>query len=74
MVAIIRHGMAIHRPLLQLVEAALRKHDIAPSVFGRRAVNDPHFVFSLRCGREPRPATERRVRAYLQQMEVSRGS
>ena len=34
--------------------------------FGREAVKDPRFVFDLRKGREPRPLTEARVRAYLE--------
>lgn len=34
--------------------------------FGREAVRDPRFVFDLRRGREPRPGTIERVRAFLE--------
>lgn len=34
--------------------------------FGREAVSDPRFVFDLRRGREPRPQTIERVRAFLE--------
>jgi len=35
-------------------------------VFGREVVGDPRFVFDLRNGRDPRPQTVAKVRAYLQ--------
>ena len=39
---------------------------IPPTRFGRDVVGDPRFVFDLRKGREPRPQTVARVRAYLE--------
>lgn len=30
-------------------------------------MGDPRFVFDLRAGRDPRPATVRRVLAYLEE-------
>jgi len=42
---------------------------MAPTRFGRNAVRDPRFVFDLRRGREPRPPTERRLIAYLDEQE-----
>jgi len=45
----------------------LRHNDTAPTRFGRDVVGDPRFVFDLRNGRDPRPATVARVRAYLQE-------
>lgn len=52
--------------LLRDVEKFLRQTDIAPTRFGRDVVRDPRFVFDLRNGRDPRPATIARVRAYLE--------
>ena len=52
--------------LLRDVEKFLRRSETAPTRFGRDAVGDPRFVFDLRNGRDPRPRTEERVRAYIQ--------
>lgn len=52
--------------LLREVEKFLRRNDTAPTRFGRDVVGDPRFVFDLRNGRDPRPATVARVRAYLE--------
>ena len=51
--------------LLRDVEKYLRKYDTPPTRFGRQAMGDPRFVFDLRNGRDPRPETVARVRAYL---------
>jgi len=51
--------------LLTTVERHLRRVAVAPSRFGREAAGDPRFVFDLRRGREPRPSTEARVRAFI---------
>jgi len=52
--------------LLREVEKFLNRSQTAPTRFGREVVGDPRFVFDLRNGREPRAATVRRVRAYLE--------
>ena len=52
--------------LLSLIERHLRNSGTAPTRFGRDAVRDPRFVLDLRNGREPRPATQQRVSAYIQ--------
>lgn len=52
--------------LLREVERFLRQSELAPTRFGREAVGDPRFVFDLRNGRDPRPQTVARVRAYLE--------
>jgi hypothetical protein len=52
--------------LLREVEKYLRYRRVPPTRFGRDAVGDPRFVFDLRNGREPRPQTVARVRAYLE--------
>ncbi|WP_366810008.1 hypothetical protein [Sphingomonas sp.] len=38
---------------------------MAPTKFGRLAVNDPRFVLDLRMGREPRAATAARVLGFI---------
>lgn len=52
--------------LLREVEKFLRLNDLPPTKFGREAMGDPRFVFDLRNGRDPRPRTVARVRAYLE--------
>ena len=52
--------------LLREVEKFLRQTDVTPTRFGRDALRDPRFVFDLRNGRDPRPRTVARVRAYLE--------
>jgi hypothetical protein len=52
--------------LLREVEKFLRHTDVAPTRFGRDVLGDPRFVFDLRNGRDPRPSTIARVRAYLE--------
>lgn len=52
--------------LLREIEKFIRSQDIPPTRFGRDAVGDPRFVFDLRRGREPRPATVERVREFLE--------
>jgi hypothetical protein len=52
--------------LLREVEKFLRRNGTAPTRFGRNVVGDPRFVFDLRNGRDPRPTTIERVRAYME--------
>ena len=51
--------------LLLTVERHLRRQAVTPSRFGRDVAGDPRFVFDLRRGREPRPATQARVLAFI---------
>ncbi len=55
--------------LLREIEKFLRHRDVPPTRFGRDALRDPRFVFDLRRGREPRPTTAARVRAYLEDLQ-----
>lgn len=55
--------------LLREVEKFLRVNDTPATKFGREAMGDPRFVFDLRNGRDPRPRTVARVRAYLREGE-----
>lgn len=52
--------------LLRDVEKFLKFSNMPAAKFGREAVKDPRFVFDLRNGREPRPRTIERVRAFLE--------
>jgi hypothetical protein len=52
--------------LLREVERFLRQNGTPATRFGREAVGDPRFVFDLRNGRDPRPETVARVRAFLE--------
>ena len=56
--------------LLKSVERHLRRQAVAPSRFGREVAGDPRFVFDLRRGREPRPATAARVLAFIAHAET----
>ena len=51
--------------LLMMVERHLRARAVSASKFGRQVTGDPRFVFDLRRGREPRPATTERVLAHI---------
>jgi len=51
--------------LLRDVEKFLKSSNTPAARFGREAMGDPRFVFDLRKGREPRPRTVDRVRAFL---------
>ena len=52
--------------LLKEVEKYLRQNGTAPTRFGRDVLGDPRFVLDLRNGRDPRPRTVERVRAFLE--------
>jgi hypothetical protein len=60
--------------LLSTIERYLRRSGVAPCRFGRDAMGDPGFVASLRRGREPRPATVRKVAAYLAEIRSEAGA
>jgi hypothetical protein len=51
--------------LLRDVEKYLKISNTPAARFGREAMGDPRFVFDLRRGREPRPRTIERIRAFL---------
>jgi hypothetical protein len=46
-------------------ERFVARHDLAPSRFGRDAVNDPRFITDMRRGKVPRPATMDKVEEYM---------
>lgn len=53
-------------PLLSAIEDFLAKTGMKPTRFGIEAANDPRLVFGLREGREPRSATAKRIREYME--------
>ena len=55
--------------LQRRIEHFLRRSGMRPARFGRNAVSDPRFVFDLRRGRELRPMTVQRIKAYLDEQE-----
>jgi 2,4-dienoyl-CoA reductase-like NADH-dependent reductase (Old Yellow Enzyme family) len=56
-------------PLIDAIEAFIGDHAMSPVTFGRKALNDPHFVAQLRKGRRVWPDTEQRVRSFMQRAE-----
>lgn len=52
--------------LLQEIEAFLAEMSVAPCAFGVRACKSGHLVPELRNGRQCRPATIAKIRAYMQ--------
>ena len=61
-----RRPHPITQQLLDDIEAYCLKADISPSRFGQQCVNDSHFVWQLKSGRQPRFATIDRVRHWIE--------
>lgn len=51
--------------LIEQVEAFLQRTGMNATVFGKRALSDPTFVFDLREGREPRSSTRKRALQFI---------
>lgn len=60
-------------PLHTRIETYLKRSRISATRFGREAVRDPKLVHDLRCGRELRRTTIRRIEAYLDRAEAALG-
>lgn len=60
--------------LINSVETFLHRHEMAPTVFGRLAVQDPRLVLDLRKGREPRMPMDQRVRGFMDGYDLGRES
>ena len=58
-------------PLLLRIEAHLKRTRVSATRFGREAARDPKLVHDLRCGRELRRATKRRIEAFLAAAEAA---
>lgn len=57
--------MLTHEEFLARIEAFLKERRMSPTRFGREAVADPSFVFTLRTGRSPGLKTAERVLAFM---------
>lgn len=57
--------MEIDEDLLAEIDGFLAEARITPTAFGRLALGDPRFVFSLRAGRDCRRSTIVRVRQQI---------
>jgi len=55
--------------LLRDVERFLKAGKLSAARFGREVMGDPRFVFDLRRGREPKPQTVEKVKAYLESVK-----
>ncbi|MBX3592979.1 hypothetical protein [Sphingomonas sp.] len=60
--------------ILSEVERYMRAHDMPRTKFGRLAVGDPRLVGDMRNGRELRPETHARVKAFLAAPPPSAGT
>jgi len=52
-------------PLIRSIEKFLREHAMPPTLFGRRSVRDPRFVFDLRQGRQPGNRVKQRAEHFM---------
>ncbi|NCP10552.1 MAG: hypothetical protein GW859_01115 [Sphingomonadales bacterium] len=52
-------------PINRQIEQFLRQTGMPPTVFGRRVMRDPRFVFDLRNGREPGRKVRSRVEHFM---------
>jgi len=53
-------------PLIDTVKDFLAAHEMAPTTFGRLAMNDPHFVRDLEAGRRMFAETEAKARGFME--------
>jgi hypothetical protein len=58
------HQAAIDR-FRSRVAKFIKRHKIAPSTFGRKALGDPTFFALLQAGRVPRPETMNAVERFM---------
>jgi predicted transcriptional regulator len=63
--------MSDQATLLAEIDAFLAPRRMAPSTFGRLAVNDGKFVRRLRAGADFRTQTMARVRAFIRQYKAA---
>lgn len=58
---------------LNLVEEFLQRSGLSPTTFGKKAKEDPKFVFNLRGGTESREATQQKVINFMRAYAVEHG-
>lgn len=52
-------------PLIHAIDSFLADHSMSPVTFGRKSMNDPHFVRDVRAGRRVWPETEAKARSFM---------
>ena len=57
--------------LIQEIASFCEAHEISPTAFGKRALNDPAFVTTLKRGRDVGRKTERRMRAFMAEVAMA---
>lgn len=57
-------------PLPARIEAYLKRSGTSATRFGREAAGDPKLVHDIRCGRQLRGSTIRRIEAFLAAAEA----
>lgn len=55
-------------PILGDIARFLSSTGMRATTFGHKALGDPNFVEDVRCGRDVRRVTERKVRCYMEAM------
>ena len=55
--------------LIKSIDSAIERHGIKPTVFGRRAVGDPSFVFRLRESGNPTLRTIAKIQHYITELD-----
>lgn len=58
---------------LNLVEEFLQSSGLSPTTFGKKAKEDPKFVFNLRDGTESREATQQKVISFMRAYAAEHG-
>lgn len=56
-----------HADLIAMIEEFAGSASMSEITFGRKAMGDPHFVRDLKNGRRVWPATEAKVRRFIQE-------
>lgn len=57
--------MTLQEQFTAEVQAFLADYQFEPASFGRKALNDPNFVYDLQAGRCPNLRTIERVREFM---------
>lgn len=51
--------------LADAIDAFIERHQMSPITFGRKAMNDPHFVRDVKAGRDLKLSTVEKVRSFM---------
>lgn len=68
-------GMTERDKLYARIERFMKRHGMAPSVFGRTVLGDPSFVLRLRApGKQVKSATIDRINRFMSEYEARPGT